>query len=224
MKHLDVSYNVHGNGLFQLSALQPFVNLIHQFPSTSPTPLSVYPTDESAVSADSILNMQLRELNISLLNVLLAVHYEDIDALYVFEQGNNAQINGSSAGDLLVGSEQVNNTFYGGLGNDVMIGHGGANTYAFDIASVNDQEVERDIITDFNLNNGDKLLFTQDIFNGGADPLEQQVHASSISEGGITGTLLSITQPGNGEVIHEILLMNYTPAILPPLTEMIQVA
>ncbi|KTD57407.1 beta strand repeat-containing protein [Legionella shakespearei] len=148
---------------------------------------------------------------------------EDIDALYVFEQGNSSHIAGSAASDLLVGTENVNNTFYGGMGNDVMTGNGGVNTYEFDADSVNGQQVERDVITDFNVNNGDKLLFSNDIFNGGAAPLENQVHASFINAGGITGTLLSITQPGDSTVIHEILLMNYAPAVLPPLTEIIQV-
>jgi hypothetical protein len=184
---------------------------------------------DNGTAADTVLdyvNSLYGDLTLGgLLNdgILRLSSNEDIDALYVFEQSNSTRITGSAASDLLVGTENVNNTFYGGKGNDVMAGNGGANTYEFDAASVNGQHVERDVIMDFNASNGDKLLFSQDIFNSGAAPLENQVQTSFINTGGTTGTLLSITQPGNTTVIHEILLMNYTPPILPPLTEIIQV-
>ncbi|WP_298625129.1 type I secretion C-terminal target domain-containing protein [uncultured Legionella sp.] len=147
---------------------------------------------------------------------------EDIDDFNVFEL-NGALVNGSVANDILVGYAS-NESFYGGLGEDVMTGNGGANTYLFDAASVNGQSVERDTITDFNPANGDKIVFLNDIFGGGTNPLQNQVHASTVNVDGVNSTLLTITQPNNGAHIQEILLQNYSPESLPQLTDFIQVA
>ena len=143
---------------------------------------------------------------------------EDINSIDVNEQ-NSHLFKGSVINDLLVGHENANDTFYGGLGNDVMTGNGGANSYQFDKASVNIQHVEQDVITDFNPNNGDKLIFLSDIFNGGTNPLENQVHTNLVTINGVTSTLVSVTQPGSTTVIHEVLLIDYAPPIAPLITD-----
>ncbi|MGL6029417.1 MAG: hypothetical protein ACRC0M_06500 [Legionella sp.] len=143
---------------------------------------------------------------------------EDINSIDVNEQSSHL-FKGSVINDLLVGHENANDTFYGGLGNDVMTGNGGANSYQFDKASVNIQHVEQDVITDFNPNNGDKLIFLSDIFNGGTNPLENQVHTNLVTINGVTSTLVSVTQPGSTTVIHEVLLIDYAPPIAPLITD-----
>ena len=94
-----------------------------------------------------------------------------------------------------------------------------SNSYQFDKASVNIQHVEQDVITDFNPNNGDKLIFLSDIFNGGTNPLENPVHTNLVTINGVTSTLVSVTQPGSTTVIHEVLLIDYAPPIAPLITD-----
>ncbi|STX31419.1 DUF5801 repeats-in-toxin domain-containing protein [Legionella birminghamensis] len=162
------------------------------------------------------INSSLTVLDLQDLGVLHLSSNENIDAIYVNEQHGGATINGSSVGDLLIGDDN-NNTFHGGMGNDLMIGGKGADTYQFDAATVTPQAPQQDVIADFKPEEGDKLTFNN-IFNGyNSNPstLGNYINISVINSdniGGVNDTVLSLSADPGGAVVQTITLLNYVPS------------
>ncbi|STY11295.1 Structural toxin protein RtxA [Legionella quinlivanii] len=163
------------------------------------------------------IDSNLTVLDLQDLGVLHLSSNENLDAIYVNEQHGGAVINGSDIGDLLVGDAE-NNTFNGGMGNDLMIGGKGADNFHFDAASLTAQSPQQDVIADFKPAEGDVLTLDQ-IFNNynASNPssLSNYINISVINSdniGGVNDSLLSLSADPNGAVVQTITLLNYVPA------------
>ncbi|MFT5706363.1 MAG: Ca2+-binding RTX toxin-like protein, partial [Oceanospirillaceae bacterium] len=116
--------------------------------------------------------------------------------------GDDVLIGG--AGDDILDGGLGDDILFGGLGEDTMTGTGGADSFIFDVSTMNANGVDTDTITDFNQSEGDKLDLSDLLTGENIGNLDDYL---SFKKDG-SDTLINVKSAGSGNVDHVIKLEN----------------
>ncbi|WP_229833602.1 Ig-like domain-containing protein, partial [Alishewanella longhuensis] len=117
-------------------------------------------------------------------------------------RGGNDVLKGGAGDDIIYG-QGGNDTIYGGAGNDILYGGTGADTFVWELGDEGEAgDPARDIVKDFNLTEGDKLVLG-DLLPG-IDEDNWGDYLEVLFEGG--NTIIRIKTDPSSDVTQEIVL------------------
>ena len=131
----------------------------------------------------------------------IRVNHDDFDVAGDTRGGNDI-IKGGAGDDIIYG-QGGNDIIYGGAGNDILYGGTGADTFAWELGDEGEAgDPARDIVKDFNLSEGDKLVLGDLLPDIDEDNWDDYLEV--LFEGG--NTIIRIKTDPSSDVTQEIVL------------------